>query len=65
MTTMRMGVSKGVAPTKVSSVFFSKAINPGNTDDMNRDSEADKTQSEDTEISKEQSSSDVRDCEVC
>ena len=61
MTTMRMGVSKGVAPTKVSSVFYSKAINPGNTTDMNREEESDKAQSEE----KEQSSSDVRDCEVC
>ena len=61
MTTMRMSVSKGVAPTKVSSVFYSKAINPGNTADMNREEEADKTQAEE----KEEASSDVRDCEVC
>ena len=55
MTTMRMGVSKGVTTTKVSSVFYSKAINPENTDDISRE-EADKTQAEEKEQASRQNS---------
>ena len=51
MTTMRMSVSKGVSPTKVSSVFYSKAIISGNADDTNREEEADKTQAEEKRTS--------------